>query len=159
MTWKTRYDPVLILSMLAKRLQIGLKVEGVELHQAAERASIEQDATASVAITAPRGSGKTFIGELAAATLGWTFVDADAFFEQKFPSGLRKYVQQHGWPAFRAAEVEVLKELLAKFPSCHVLSLGGGIVETAEAREILAAYARNRPVVHIARPVDEIVAY
>jgi pentafunctional AROM polypeptide len=148
-----------ILSMFAKRPQIGLKVEGVELHQTAERASTDQDATSSVVIIGMRGSGKTFIGELAATTLGWTFVDADAFFEQKFPSGLRDYVQQHGWPAFRAAEVAVLKELLAKFPSRHVISLGGGIVETPEAREILAAYARNCPVVHIARPVDEIVAY
>jgi pentafunctional AROM polypeptide len=159
MTWKIRYVQSPILSTLAKRLQIGLKVDGVELHQAAERAYTEQDASASVVIIGMRGSGKTFIGELAATTLGWTFVDADAFFEQKFPSGLRDYVQQHGWPAFRAAEVEVLKELLSKLPSRHVISLGGGIVETPEAREILAAYTRNRPVVHIARPVNEIVAY
>ena len=159
MTWKTRFVQSPILSTLAKRLQIGLKVDGVELHQAAEHASTEQDATASVVIIGMRGSGKTFIGELAATTLAWTFVDADAFFEQKFPSGLRDYVQQHGWPAFRAAEVEVLKELLSKLPSRHVISLGGGIVETLEAREILAAYTRNRPVVHIARPVNEIVAY
>ena len=165
-TWPNWWDDlenkvclVPILSTLAERLQIGLKVEGVELLQAAEHASTEQDATASVVIIGMRGSGKTFIGELAAATLGWTFVDADAFFEQKFPSGVRDYVQRHGWPAFRAAEVEVLKELLAQFPSRHVISLGGGIVETPEAREILAAYARDRAVVHIARPVHEIVTY
>ncbi|KAH9960636.1 aromatic amino acid family biosynthesis-like protein [Russula dissimulans] len=138
--------------------KIGLKVEGVELHQAADRASAEKDASASVVIIGMRGSGKTFIGELAAATLGWTFVDADAYFEQKL-SGLRDYVQRNGWPAFRASEVELLKELLAQFPSRHVISLGGGIVETPAAREILTAYAKDRPVVHVARPVDEIVAY
>jgi len=106
-----------------------------------------------------RGSGKTFTGELAAVTLGWTFIDADAYFEQKFPSGLRDYVQQHGWPAFRAVEVDLLKELLAQYPSRHVLSLGGGIVETPAAREILTAYARDHPVVYVTRPVDEIVSY
>ena len=106
-----------------------------------------------------RGSGKTFIGGLAAATLGWTFIDADIYFEQKFPSGLRDYVQQHGWPAFRAVEVDLLKELLAQYPSRHVISLGGGIVETPAARDILTAYARDRPVVHVTRPVDEIVSY
>ena len=106
-----------------------------------------------------RGSGKTFIGGLAAATLGWTFIDADDYFEQKFPSGIRDYVQQHGWPAFRAVEVDLLKELLAQCPSRHVISLGGGIVETPAARDILTAYARDRPVVHVARPVDEIVSY
>lgn len=106
-----------------------------------------------------RGSGKTFIGGLAAATLGWTFIDADIYFEQKFPSGLRDYVQQHGWPAFRAVEVDLLKELLAQYPSRHVISLGGGIVETPAAREILTAYARHCPVVYVTRPVDEIVSY
>ena len=160
MTSKTRYARSLGLSMLTERLlQIGLKVEGVELHQAAERASTERDATASLVIIGMRGSGKTYIGELAATTLGWTFVDADTYFEQKFSSVIRDYVQQNGWHAFRAAEVEVLKELLAQYPSRHVLSLGGGIVETPEAREVLAAYAKGRPVVHIARPVNEIVAY
>jgi pentafunctional AROM polypeptide len=166
-TWPNWWDDlenkvcrlVPILWTLAERQQIGLKVEGVELHQAADHASIEQDAAASVVIIGMRGSGKTFIGELAAATLGWTFIDADAFFEQKFPIGLRNYVQQHGWPAFRAAELDLLKELLAQFPSRHIISLGGGIVETPAAREILTAYARDRPVVHVARPVHEIVAY
>ncbi|KAI0275856.1 EPSP synthase-domain-containing protein [Russula aff. rugulosa BPL654] len=102
--------------------KIGLKVEGVELHQAADHTSAEQDAAASVVII-----------------------------------GMR--VQQHGWPAFRAVEVDLLKELLAQYPSRHVISLGGGIVETPAAREILTAYARDRPVVHVTRPVDEIVLY
>ncbi|KAH9026836.1 Pentafunctional AroM protein [Lactarius pseudohatsudake] len=139
--------------------KIGLKVVGVELGQAADHASAKPDEAPSVVIIGMRGSGKTHIGELAATTLGWTFTDADAYFEQKFPTGLRDYVQQHGWPAFRAAEIEVLKELLQKFPSRHVISLGGGIVEIPEAREILSSYAKDRPVVHVVRPVHEIVAY
>ncbi|KAH9061176.1 Pentafunctional AroM protein [Lactarius vividus] len=139
--------------------KIGLKVVGVELGQVADHASTKPDEAPSVVIIGMRGSGKTHIGELAATTLGWTFTDADAYFEQKFPTGLRDYVQQHGWPAFRAAEIEVLKELLQKFPSRHVISLGGGIVEIPEAREILSSYAKDRPVVHVVRPVHEIVAY
>ncbi|KAH8996222.1 Pentafunctional AroM protein [Lactarius akahatsu] len=139
--------------------KIGLKVVGVELGHAADHASAKPDEAPSVVIIGMRGSGKTHIGELAATTLDWTFTDADAYFEQKFPTGLRDYVQQHGWPAFRAAEIEVLKELLQKFPSRHVISLGGGIVEIPEAREILSAYAKDRPVVHVVRPVHEIVAY
>ncbi|KAH9003316.1 Pentafunctional AroM protein [Lactarius hatsudake] len=129
--------------------KIGLKVVGVELGHAADHASAKSDEAPSVVI----------IGMRAATTLDWTFTDADAYFEQKFPTGLRDYVQQHGWPAFRAAEIEVLKELLQKFPSRHVISLGGGIVEIPEAREILSSYAKDRPVVHVVRPVHEIVAY
>lgn len=165
-TWPNWWDDlgnkvrlVLVLWTLAKCLQIGLKVEGVELHQTADHASTRQDAAASVVIIGMRGSGKTFIGELAATTLGWTFVDADAFLEQKFSCGVRDYVQQNGWPAFRDAELDVLKELLVQFPSRHIISLGGGIVETPAAREILTTYARDCPVVQVARPVDEIVAF
>ncbi|KAI0251026.1 EPSP synthase-domain-containing protein [Lactifluus subvellereus] len=139
--------------------KIGLKVVGVELGQTADHASAKQDAAPSVLVIGMRGSGKTFVGELAAATLGWSFIDADAFFEEKFPTGLRDYVQQHGWSAFRTAELDILKELLAQFPSRHIISLGGGIVETPAARDILSAYAKDHPVVHVARPVDEIVAY
>jgi pentafunctional AROM polypeptide len=139
--------------------QIGLKVVGVELGHTANHAGIKQGTAPSVLIIGMRGSGKTFVGELAAATLGWTVVDADAIFEQKFPTGLRNYVQRNGWPAFRAAELDILKELLARFPSRHIISLGGGIVETPAAREILSVYAKDCPVVYVVRPVDEIVAY
>ncbi|KAI0300102.1 Pentafunctional AroM protein [Multifurca ochricompacta] len=139
--------------------KIGLKVVGVELGQAADHSPIQHGVAASVILIGMRGSGKTFVGELAAVTLGWTFIDADAFFEQRFPTRLRDYVQLHGWPAFRAAELDILKELLIRFPSHHIISLGGGIVETPAAREILSAYARDRPVVHVARDIEEIVAY
>ncbi|KAN0131738.1 Pentafunctional AroM protein [Lactarius tabidus] len=139
--------------------KIGLKVVGVELGQAADHASAKPDEAPSVVVIGMRGSGKTHIGGLAAATQGWTFTDADVYFEQKFPAGIRDYVQQHGWPAFRAAELNVLKELIQKFPSRHVISLGGGIVEIPGAREILSSYAKDRPVVHVVRPVPELVAY
>ena len=106
-----------------------------------------------------RGSGKTFIGELAANALNWPFVDADVAFEQKYPIGVREFVHQNGWPAFRAAETEILQDLLARNGEGHVISLGGGIVETPAAREVLKAYAKKGPVVHIVRDADEVVAY
>lgn len=106
-----------------------------------------------------RGSGKTFIGELAASALGWQFLDADVVFEQKHSIGVRDFVQKNGWPAFRAAETAILQELLAQHGQRHVLSLGGGIVETPDAREALKAYAKKGPVVHIIRDIDEIITY
>ena len=106
-----------------------------------------------------RGSGKSFIGELAASVLDWAFVDADAAFEEKHPIGIKKFVQEKGWPAFRAAETEILQELLINHPTGHVISLGGGIVETPAARDLLKEYAKKGPVVHTARDIDEIVQY
>ncbi|KAI0261231.1 aromatic amino acid family biosynthesis-like protein [Gloeopeniophorella convolvens] len=139
--------------------KIGLQVVGVEVGQVADHAPTKQDAAASVVIIGMRGSGKTFVGELAATTLGWSFIDADVYLEQKISIGIREFVQQNGWPAFRAAETDVLKELLVEFPTRHIISLGGGIVETPAAREALSAYAKEHSVVHVARPVKEIVDY
>ncbi|KAI0083872.1 Pentafunctional AroM protein [Irpex rosettiformis] len=142
--------------------KIGLHVEGVEL--AHEKAGVSpsdkpRGLPPSVVIIGMRGSGKTFIGELAAAELGWSFVDADVAFEAKHKIGVREFVHQNDWPAFREAETAILQELLANYPTGHVLSLGGGIVETPASRELLKKYANNGPVVHVVREIDEVVKY
>ncbi|KAI9057708.1 aromatic amino acid family biosynthesis-like protein [Trametes sanguinea] len=143
--------------------KIGLEVEGVELssvHGAASASRPAEDSSqASVVLIGMRGSGKTFIGELAANTLGWQFIDADAYFEQKHQTGVRDFVQKNGWPAFREAETDILKELLDQCSREHVISLGGGIVETPAARDILKAYTQKGPVVHIVREIDEVISY
>jgi pentafunctional AROM polypeptide len=110
-------------------------------------------------ISGMRGSGKTHIGELAALSLGWPFLDADHHFEKKYQIGIKEFVAKNGWPAFREAETETLKELLKDYPTKHVISLGGGIVETPAARDVLKAYSKKGPVVHIVRDIEEIVMY
>ncbi|THH32189.1 hypothetical protein EUX98_g1984 [Antrodiella citrinella] len=142
--------------------KIGLDVEGVEL-ETVESASPSGDNiaknSASVVLIGMRGSGKSYIGKLAASALSWTFVDADPYFEVKHKIGVREFVQQNGWPAFRAAESDILKELLKQHPTKRVISLGGGIVETPDARTLLKDYAKKAPVVYIVREIDEVVKY
>ena len=41
-----------------------------------------------------RGSGKTHIGQLASAALGWPFLDADVYFEEKHGLTVREYVHE-----------------------------------------------------------------
>ena len=113
----------------------------------------------SVVISGMRGSGKSHIGELAALSLGWPFLDADQYFEKKHQIEIKEFVAKNGWPAFREADTENLKELLKDYPTKHVISLGGGIVETPAARESLKGYTKNGPVVRIARDIEEILAY
>lgn len=142
--------------------QIGLKVEGVELHDTHSGGSLSLPTSVeapSVVISGMRGSGKTHIGELAALSLGWPFLDADHHFEKKYQVGIKEFVAKNGWPAFREAETETLKELLNNFSNNHIISLGGGIVETPVARDVLKAYSKKGLVVHIVRDVEEIVAY
>jgi len=107
-----------------------------------------------------RGTGKSYIGNLAAAALSWPCIDADAYFEEKHQKGVRAFVHEHGWSTFREAETATLEEILEKKSVGHVLSLGGGIVETPAARKLLVEYsAKKGPVVHIARPLEDIIAY
>ncbi|KAH8109485.1 Pentafunctional AroM protein [Phellopilus nigrolimitatus] len=134
--------------------KIGLKVEGVELVSAPKSGSPSKQATestaASVVIIGMRGSGKTYVGKACARTLGWTFLDADDAFEAHYQTGVRAFVHEHGWPTFRAAETALLAALLKAHPTGYVISLGGGIVETPEARATLCAYAQSgSPVVEV----------
>ncbi|KAF7419399.1 3-dehydroquinate dehydratase (3-dehydroquinase) [Pleurotus ostreatus] len=144
--------------------KIGLRVEGVELPPSNATSSVgalSPESAASVVVVGMRGSGKTFIGQLAASALSWTFVDADAYFEEKHQTGVREFVHKNGWPAFREAETSLLKELLTadEKSTRHVISLGGGIVETEGARQLLKDYATKGPVVHVIREIDEVVKY
>ncbi|XP_006456034.1 hypothetical protein AGABI2DRAFT_210736 [Agaricus bisporus var. bisporus H97] len=144
--------------------KIGIKVEGVDLAGLHAKASVSGtrnfDPSASVVLIGMRGVGKSFIGDLAANALGWPQLDADDYFAEVKKQALRDFVTEHGWPAFREAEVEVLGELLKEKATGHVISLGGGIVETPAARELIKQYASTTgPVVHVTRPLDEILAY
>lgn len=137
-------------------------MEGVEFrdsHSTGSLSSPNPVEAPSVVISGMRGSGKTYIGELAALSLGWPFVDADYYFQEKHQLVVKEFVAKNGWPAFREAETEILRELLRDYPTRHVISLGGGIVEIPAAREALKAYAKKGPVVHIVRDIGEIVTY
>lgn len=117
---------------------------------------------ASIICIGMRASGKTFLGAIGAAALGRTFVDADVVFNQKLgvKDGLGEYVKQNGWTAFRQKELEILEELMLHYPTGHLISLGGGVVETEACRKILAEYAQTKgPVVYIVRDTDAIVKY
>ncbi|PPQ86841.1 hypothetical protein CVT26_007796, partial [Gymnopilus dilepis] len=149
--------------------KIGLKVEGVQLEPQTSEASAsashseapqKHEPSPSVILIGMRGTGKTTVGNMAATALSWPCIDADAFFESKHATPVREFVLKHGWAAFRSAEVDVLKELIREKPKGHILSLGGGVVESPEAREVLKGYAREGgPVVHIVRPLEDVIAY
>ncbi|KAF7303787.1 Pentafunctional AROM polypeptide [Mycena indigotica] len=144
--------------------KIGFSVQGIDLATSSSTGStsspIVSDPSASILLIGMRGSGKTFTGQIAASTLSWTCLDADQYLEEKLQIGVREFVAEKGWPAFREAEMVALQELVAAYPQNHVISLGGGIVETAAARDLLKEYGRTKgPVVHVMRPIDEIIEY
>ena len=99
------------------------------------------------------GSGKTTVGRLVAAALGWTFVDLDDEVERRERCPIGQIFAQEGEAAFRRVELEVLREVLAAHGADEglVLGLGGGTLTQAEARALLA---RRSTVIYLAVSPD-----
>lgn len=89
-----------------------------------------------VLVGAP-GSGKSTVGTLLAAELGWEFIDVDAVVEERAGKPIAEIFVDEGEPAFRALEEATTIELLG-YPA--VISLGGGAVMSAAIRRALAEH-------------------
>jgi len=97
-----------------------------------------------IALSGFMGSGKTTVGRLIAAALGWTFVDLDVEVERRELCPIGRIFAERGEAAFRRVELRVLREVLAAPGSEEglVLGLGGGTLMQAEARALLAAQGK-----------------
>jgi shikimate kinase/3-dehydroquinate synthase len=80
-------------------------------------------------------SGKSRIGSLTAASLGWKFFDVDKLIEEKTGKTIPQIFAEDGEPAFRAMEVEALRDISGQGPM--VASLGGGTLINPEAIDII----------------------
>ncbi|KAK4057879.1 hypothetical protein OIO90_001098 [Microbotryomycetes sp. JL221] len=144
--------------------KIGISVSGVELSDsptASTSRPIPRHSTdASIFVLGMRGAGKTHIGKIGAAALGWPVLDADDMFLTETGESAKEYVNARGWPAFRLEETKILKKIIDEHSKGWVVSLGGGVVETPENRELLKNYGHGGgPIVHIIRDIDEILRY
>jgi shikimate kinase len=70
------------------------------------------------------GSGKTTIGRLLAARLGYAFLDLDAWIERQQGQSVRQIFETEGEEAFRELESSALRQ----FSACRrvVIAAGGG---------------------------------
>ncbi len=84
-----------------------------------------------------RCTGKTSAGRRLAEVLGFVFADTDELIEQRTGRLIPRIVAEKGWPAFRAEEKAVIRELAGTDRS--VIALGGGVVCDAENVQALKA--------------------
>jgi shikimate kinase len=84
-----------------------------------------------------RGTGKSTVGALVAARLGWSFVDADEVLERRAGRSIQEIFAAEGETGFRDREQAILNELanLEK----HVIATGGGVILRPANRERLRA--------------------
>jgi shikimate kinase len=88
-----------------------------------------------IVLTGFMGSGKSTVGPLVAARLGWQFVDADDVIEAESGIPIAEIFARHGETAFREQERATIARLAAE--DNLVLALGGGAIETEETRNLL----------------------
>ena len=81
------------------------------------------------------GSGKSTVGPLLAARLGWSFCDADNVIEAEAGMTIAEIFARHGEPEFRRREQAAIARLMAT--ESLVLALGGGAIETEATRALL----------------------
>ena len=88
-----------------------------------------------IVLTGFMGAGKSTVGRLLAARLGWKFLDLDAHLEARAGLSVPEIFARHGEPHFRKLESGALASALGQ--SNTVLALGGGTPEILTNRLLL----------------------
>ncbi len=91
--------------------------------------------TKNIFFTGFMATGKSRIGSLVAASLGWTFQDLDHAVEEKSGLSVAEIFARHGEAHFRTLEIEALREISQR--EKMVISLGGGTLQSPAAIELV----------------------
>ncbi|CEP63241.1 pentafunctional protein ARO1p LALA0_S07e05666g [Lachancea lanzarotensis] len=136
--------------------QLGASLDGAE-----PLATTLQGQRTSVVIIGMRAAGKTTLSHWCSNALGYKFLDLDTVFEEQYQKGsVKEFVQEKGWDAFRKTEAEIFKSTISANSNGYVVSTGGGIVENAESRKALKAFADQGGIVlHLHRDIDETINF
>jgi shikimate kinase len=99
-----------------------------------------------IILTGFMGSGKSTVGPLIAARLGWQFVDVDNVIEAEAGVAIADIFARHGEGAFRDREHATIARLSSG--DSVVLALGGGAIEREDTR-VLLLNAPSTLLVHL----------
>ncbi len=86
------------------------------------------------------GAGKSTLAGRLAKRRGRAPIDGDVLLMERFGHSVAREFELHGEQAFRAAEEEVVCELLEGVDACDVIALGGGSVLSVRVRAALAGH-------------------
>jgi shikimate kinase len=108
-----------------------------------------------IVLTGFMGSGKSTVGPLVAARLGWRFLDADDVIVAETGMVISDIFARHGEATFREMERKTIARLAGE--DGVVLALGGGAIEDAGTRELLL-HAPGTILVHLEVTLDTTLA-
>ena len=98
-------------------------------------ANLQTELPRRIVLTGFMGSGKTTVGPLLAARLGWSFIDADDVIEAEAGVTIAELFARYGEAPFRQREYETIARLSSG--EALVLALGGGAIEHSATRTLL----------------------
>lgn len=112
----------------------------------------------SIVVIGLTGAGKSTIGRWISELLGWKFIDLDAELEADLGLNCPDIVRCFGWAEFREREALTLERLMGTNPYNHVVSCGGGVIETERARLLLKEWRAMGIVLLVRRDIGEQVS-
>lgn len=137
--------------------KFGVKLEGYEPPRST---STTTNGNKSVVVIGMRAAGKTTLSKWVANFLGFKFLDMDEHLEEKLGVDIKTLIKEKGWDYFRKQESLLAAECFEKYSSGYVLSSGGGLVESEDARKLLKNYISNNGIVlHLHRDLEETVTF
>jgi XRE family aerobic/anaerobic benzoate catabolism transcriptional regulator len=117
--------------------------------------SRRQMSFAGIALIGLRGAGKSTLGKLLAAKIGWSFVELNKEIEQQNGLSVAEIIALNGQEGFRRMEQAALAQLLAR-KQLMVLATGGGIVSEPLTFDLILSsfytiWLKAEPEEHMAR--------
>lgn len=114
---------------------------------------------ACVALVGLRGAGKSTVGRLAAARLGWSFVELNDEIERDNGLSVKEIFALYGQEGYRRLEQTALRRLTQR-PGPLILATSGGIVAEPLTFDLLlqsfdTIWLRARPEEHMQRVRDQ----
>jgi shikimate kinase len=108
-----------------------------------------------IVLTGFMGSGKSTVGPIVAARLGWQFIDVDNVIEAEAGVAIAEIFAQHGEGIFRDREHATIARLASG--ANLILALGGGAIEREDTR-ILLLNGADTLLVHLEVRLDTTLA-
>lgn len=149
----------LLMRQLLDRLSPAQVQEARELLLSRFGGPSSEQRSGRIALIGLRGGGKSTIGKLLAAELGFLFVELDREIERESGMALTELFEMFGQATFRRMERAALEATLEK-NSRFVLATGGGLVTEASTFELLltscmTVWVRAEPNEHMKRVVEQ----
>lgn len=140
----------------------GVDLDGFEpprdLNDISLLANTAKNGDKSIIVIGMRAAGKSTVSRWMAELLGFDLIDADSVFEEEH-GDIRDFIKNESWQKFREIEANLLKKILSEKPTGHVISTGGGVVESEECRALLKNHKKTGIVLHLHRDLDETIVF